>query len=51
VGDFSELKVVRGDVMGNLERSELFEYRAISRRLVIQPTATSGPMVPHVVNP
>ncbi|WP_394845759.1 M13 family metallopeptidase [Pendulispora brunnea] len=48
--DYSGLSVVRGDVLGNFERAELFEYRRNVQKLGRPIDRDEWAMLPHVVN-
>ncbi|MFO0585572.1 MAG: M13 family metallopeptidase [Anaeromyxobacter sp.] len=48
--DFSGLEIVKGDVVGNLERAGLFEYRLALSRLGKKPDRGLWCMLPHTVN-
>jgi putative endopeptidase len=48
--DFSALQIVRGDLLGNVERAALFEYRRNLARLGQPPDRGEWCMLPHEVN-
>jgi len=48
--DYSALRVVRGDALGNAERAELFEYRRALAKLRVAPDPSEWWMTPQTVN-
>jgi putative endopeptidase len=48
--DYSGLKIVRGDAFGNLQRSEMFEYRTALAKLRQKVDRGEWAMVPQEVN-
>ena len=48
--DYQGLVVVRGDALGNLFRSELFEYRRALAKLALPPDRGEWVMLPQTVN-
>jgi len=48
--DYSSFKVVRGDVVGNLDRSQLFEYERNLKKLGQPVDREEWVMTPHEVN-
>jgi putative endopeptidase len=48
--DFSHLTIVEGDLLGNLERAGLFEYRQALAKLGKPPDRAEWCMLPHTVN-
>ena len=47
---YAGLKVVRGDALGNLQRSELHEYRRALAKLALPPDRDEWVMLPQTVN-
>ncbi len=48
--DYSELRVVRGDALGNAERAEIFEYRRNLKKLGQPVDRSEWVMTPQTVN-
>jgi putative endopeptidase len=48
--DYSGLEIMKGDLLGNVERAELFEYRRQLAKLGKAPDRAEWCMLPHTVN-
>jgi putative endopeptidase len=48
--DFSGLRIVKGDLLGNLQRAAMFEYRRNLQKLGQPPDRGEWCMLPHTVN-
>jgi putative endopeptidase len=48
--DYGSLEIVKGDLLGSVERAELFEYRRQLAKLGTAPDRAEWCMLPHTVN-
>jgi putative endopeptidase len=48
--DYGPLEIVKGDLLGNVERAQLFEYRRQLAKLGKPPDRAEWCMLPHTVN-